>query len=86
MGRNSKYERAVLVILTLMLVSVFVISINMYDDIESSVDGSFIENEAVAAFLGIEETKETVTEETHNVSAAAAEYIERYNGKHENDP
>ncbi len=88
--QSTKFEMMALVVLSLMLVSVFVLSISMYEDIAAntedgalatfaeSVRNFFDENEAVAAFLGIDEHKNFADD--NNTAAKAAAYIERYNG------
>lgn len=94
MGKNMRFESGVLIVLTLMLVSVFVLSVHMYDylavDAEDgalavladNVRGFIDENEAVAAFLGIDEDEEDSKTQI-DVDEAAAAYIERYNGIYE---
>lgn len=92
MGKNTKFETLALVVLSLMLVSVFVLSINMYDDIATNTEEGgalavfagvvrdFLdENDAVAAFFGFEEN-EVESIESIDVAKEAAAYIERYNG------
>lgn len=96
MGRNTKFEGLILVVLTLVLTGVFVLSTKMYDSIENeSSDGALAafadnvrgfvdENEAVAAFFGFEETAAVSEEDT--ISKEAAAYIERYNEQYEDTP
>lgn len=91
MGKNTKFETLALIVLSLMLVSVFVLSINMYDDIATNTEEGALavfagavrdfldENDAVAAFFGFEEN-EVEAIESIDVAKEAAAYIERYNG------
>ena len=95
MDRHMRFEGAALITLSLMLVTVFVLSVWMYDDLAGETeDGTlavfaanvreFIdENEAVSAFLGLDEgTAATDADAEIDVSAVAAEaaaYIARYN-------
>ncbi len=93
MSKNTRFEGAVLIVLTLMLVSVFVMSVNMYGGLQENAEYGALavfsekvcefidENEAVAAFFGFEE-HETVEEDVDLVDEAAA-YIERYNKLYE---
>jgi len=86
--KSTKFESLALIVLTLMLVSVFVLSVNMYEDIAanteegklavvaSAVRNYLDESDAVAAFFGFEEIE---TEESLNIADEAAAYIERYN-------
>lgn len=89
--QTTKFETLALVVLTLMLVSVFVLSVNMYDDIATHTEEGALavfagtvrelleENDAVAAFFGFEEEAVEDTESINTAKEAAA-YIERYNG------
>ncbi len=95
MERHVRFEGAALLALSLMLVTVFVLSVWMYDDLAGETeDGAlaavaanvreFIdENEAVSAFLGLEESAAETTAEVYTdvneVASSAAAYIERYN-------
>lgn len=97
MNQSTKFERGALVTLSIMLVGVFLLSVHMYDTIsQGTADGvlavfaenarEFVyENDTVAAFLGIEENADTVSEdEIIDTAAEAAAYIERYNQIYEN--
>ena len=87
---SGTFEKGALVVLSVMLVSVFVLSIHMYDTIsQGTADGALAvfaenarnfvyENEAVAAFLGIEES-EAYEYANIDIEAEVAAYIERYN-------
>ena len=87
--QTTRFETAALLVLTLMLVSVFVLSVNMYEDIATNTEEGALavfadtvreylnESGAVEAFFGFEET-ETV-EKGADLAAEAASYIERYN-------
>ncbi len=89
MEKNTRFEALSLIVLTLMLVSVFVLSVNMYDDIATNTEEGALavfagavreyldEGGAVAAFFGFEEA--AVTTESIDTEAQADEYIERYN-------
>lgn len=95
MDRHMRFEGAALITLSLMLVTVFVLSVWMYDDLAGETeDGTlavfaanvreFIdENEAVSAFLGLDagEAEIEVDAETDAAAVAAevAAYIARYN-------
>ena len=86
---KKSFEGYVLCVLSVMLVCVFAFSVYMYDEIAmmSEKDSlskaafavrNFIdENEAVAAFLGIDTESEEVAE--MDISKEVAAYIERYN-------
>ncbi len=86
---KKSFEGYVLCALSVMLVCVFVFSVYMYDDIAAMSENdtlsaaavairSFIdENEAVAAFLGIDNGG--AEENGADISAEAAAYIARYN-------
>ncbi|MBQ8836911.1 MAG: hypothetical protein IJ002_05335 [Clostridia bacterium] len=97
MNQGTKFERGALVTLSVMLVCVFLLSVHMYDAISQGTaegvlatfaDGArnFVyENEAVAAFLGIEQPTVTVYQnENVDIAAEAAAYITRYNEIYEN--
>ena len=96
MKNGTRFEAAVLLTLSVMLVSVFLLSVNMYDSIsEGTSDGvlaafaegtrNFVyENDAVATFLGIEKEQTDIDAGT-NIAAEAAAYIERYNKAYENN-
>ena len=87
--QTTKFEAVALVVLMVMLVSVFVLSVNMYDDIEANTnDGAlsvfagavreyFDGDGAVAAFFKVEDEKPACDNE--KMAAEAAAYIERYN-------
>lgn len=93
MEKHMRLEGAALIALSLMLVSVFALSVWMYDDLAASAEdgalavfasdvrGFIDENEAVAAFLGLDDTVRTedVAVDPAVVAAAADEYIARYN-------
>ena len=94
MEKRLHFEGSALIVLSLMLVTVFVASVGMYDALaDESADGSLAvfasavrefldENEAVSVFLGIEGDMERAADlpaDREEVSAAAAAYIERYN-------
>lgn len=94
MDRHMRFEWAALVALSLMLVTVFVLSVWMYDDLAGEAeDGALAvfaanvrefmdENEAVSAFLGLDAKADADADadvDTAAVAAAAAAYIERYN-------
>ena len=95
MDRHVGKEGAAVIVLSLMLTAVFVLSVWMYDGIESELsDGTLSgaaeavrtfmnENEAIAAFLGIEpevlEEADLTVAARAAVDAAADEYIARYN-------
>lgn len=87
---STRFERRILITLSVMLVGVFIMSINMYDTVEEGTSNGTLavfaeaardfvyENDAVAAFLGIEE--EMPEEDLSlNVEAEALAYVERYN-------
>lgn len=97
MEKNTRFERGALITLSVMLVGVFLLSVHMYDTIsQGTADGALAafaesarefvyENDAVAAFLGIDTAAETFSESDGiDVSAEAAAYIERYNKIYEN--
>ena len=96
MKNGTRFEAAVLLTLSVMLVSVLLLSVNMYDSIsEGTSDGvlavfaegtrNFVyENDAVATFLGIEKEQTDIDAGT-NIAAEAAAYIERYNKAYENN-
>lgn len=93
MEKYMRLEGAALIALSLMLVSVFALSVWMYDDLAASAeDGalavfaadvrSFLdENQTVAVFLGLEKGMQTreSSADPAMVDAAAKEYIARYN-------
>lgn len=97
MDKHMRFEGAALITLSLMLVTVFMLSVWMYDDLAGETeDGTlavfaanvreFIdENEAVSAFLGLDEGVAEADVETDAetdaaaVAAEAAAYIARYN-------
>ena len=93
MKESARAERRILITLSVMLIGVFLLSIHMYDRIEEGTDSGVLAvfaenarefvygNEAVAAFLGIEEEspEKTAEETTHSADDAAMEYIQRYN-------
>lgn len=96
MQGNNRFEGIALVVLTVVLVSVFILSVNMYDSIENNTNSGMIaafaddvrslvdSNKAVAAFLGIEDCESQSEDgEEFDVEAAALAYIERYNGIYE---
>ena len=93
-------EGMALCILTAALCAVFALSVQMYDRLESeTADGTLAaaasaarhflgENEAVAAFFGMNDTATVTadaaavtadTQDNAQIRAAAAEYIQRYN-------
>lgn len=88
MEKHIHSESMILVVLSLLLVSVFGLSVFLYDDLAVSAERGALavfaedvrvfldENEAIAVFLGIEETENS----SDAVHTAAAAYIERYNG------
>ena len=96
MDKHIGKEGAAVIVLSLMLTVVFALSVWMYDGIESELsDGTLSgaaeavrtfmnENEAIAAFLGMDPEEpaatEAILEERAAVDAAADEYIARYNG------
>lgn len=96
MDKHIGKEGAAVIVLSLMLTVVFALSVWMYDGIESEMsDGTLSgaaeavrtfmnENEAIAAFLGMDPEEpaatEAVSEKRAAVAAAAEEYIARYNG------
>ncbi len=96
MDRHVGKEGAAVIVLSLMLTAVFALSVWMYDGIESELsDGTLSgaaeavrtfmnENEAIAAFLGMEpelsEDADSAAATRAAVDAAADEYIARYNG------
>ena len=94
MNSSTKFERAALLTLSVMLVAVFLLSVSMYDSISSRVNDGMLavlaketrdfvcENEIVATFLGIEKED---GDEGVNIEAEAAAYIERYNKVYENN-
>ena len=94
MNNSTKFERAALVVLSVMLVSVFLLSVSMYDSISSGVNDGMLavfaketrdfvyKNEVVATFLGIEKED---GDEGANIEAEAAAYIERYNKVYESN-
>ena len=97
MKHNTRFEGGALITLSVILIGVFLMSVHMYDTIEQgTADGALAvfaesarqfvyENEAVAAFLGINETAEPVYEYVEmNIEGEAAAYIERYNAIYEN--
>ena len=96
MKNGTRFEAAALLTLSVMLVSVFLLSINMYDTIsEGTNDGvlavfaegtrNFVyENDAVATFLGIEK-EDTEVDAGVDIALEAAAYIERYNNAYENN-
>ena len=85
---STRFERRILITLSVMLVGVFIMSVHMYDSIENETnDGALAvfaeaardfvyENDTVAVFLGVEETASADDEDTE---AKALAYIERYN-------
>ena len=89
MEKNTKFESFALIVLTIMLVSVFVLSVNMYEDIAANTEEGALsvfagavreyldEGGAVAAFFGFEET--AAATESVDTAALADAYIERYN-------
>ena len=96
MNNSTRFERAALLTLSVMLVSVFLLSVNMYDRISEETNSGVLAvfaketrdfvfaNDAVAAFLGIE--KESVnTYASIDIAEEAAAYIERYNKAYENN-
>lgn len=90
MEQHTRGEGRILLVLSVMLVSVFALSVLVYDDLAASADHGVLavfaedvrdflqENEAVAVFFGIEEP---LAEEpdTASVDTAAEAYILRYN-------
>lgn len=96
MDRHVGKEGAAVIVLSLMLTAVFALSVWMYDGIERELsDGTLSgaaeavrtfmnENEAIAAFLGMEpeisEDADSAFAARAAVDAAADEYIARYNG------
>ncbi len=91
MKDGTRFEKCALMALSVMLVSVFLISIHMYDSIsEGTAEGvlavfaknarEFVyENDAVAAFLGIESAEYDEDYSAIDIKTEAAAYIERYN-------
>jgi|GEM_PF-1337823 len=91
MEKFLRPEGAVLLVLSLVLVSVFSLSVWMYDDLSASAeDGAlsvfasevrdFVDHNAVfASVIGLEEPQETETD-TAAIAAMVEEYIARYNG------
>lgn len=87
MEKQGANEGMLLTVLSLMLVSVFALSVWMYDDLAASAENGALavfaedvrdfldKNEAVAVFFG----EVNAAEETESVSAAAEAYITRYN-------
>ena len=87
---GTRFERRILITLSLMLVCVFLMSVHMYDTIEEGTnDGALAvfaeaarefvyENDSVATFLGIEETT-ACEEERQDTYEQALAYIKRYN-------
>lgn len=94
MGKNMRFESGVLAVLSLMLVGVFALSVHMYDYLAADAeDGTLAvlannvrefmdENEAVAAFLGVNGDWQPDATDI-DVNAEAAAYIERYNSIYE---
>ena len=86
MKKRESFEGRILLVLSLMLISVFVFSVYMYDDFEKNAESGILasaaasvrdfidENDTVAAFLGIEEDKNET-----DIESEAAAYIARYN-------
>lgn len=95
MDKHMRFEGAALITLSLMLVTVFVLSVWMYDDLAGETEEGALavfaenvrefmdENEAVSAFLGlgenVAEADADATAGDEVVAAEAASYIERYN-------
>lgn len=94
MDKHMRFEGAALIALSLMLVTVFVLSVWMYDDLAVETEGGTLavfaenvrefidDNEAVSAFLGLEEVEtdaDAAVVDAEAVAAEAAAYIERYN-------
>ncbi len=97
MRKNIGFESCVLAALSLMLVCVFVLSVYMYDYLESDVNEgtlavfadnvrSFIdENDTVAAFLGLDDTEEIrdIQKDDNYIASEAEAYIKAYNSIYE---
>ena len=94
MKRHVGFEGAVLLTLSLLLVTVFMLSVWMYDDLAGVTEEGalavfagdvrdFLDgNTAVAVFLGLEKEPEEYTEkrvDRERIEANAAAYIDRYN-------
>lgn len=95
MEKSTRFEGAVLLVLSLVLVTVFAVSVWTYDDLAGETEQGTLsvfaaeirqfmdENEAVAAFLGLHEAEEQAINDASDSAAIAAEaeaYIARYNG------
>ena len=87
---STRFEKRVLIMLSVMLVGVFLMSLHMYDSMENGTNEGVLatfaqaarnlvyENDSVAAFLGIEEN-EVLTSPAPDTREQALAYIERYN-------
>ena len=94
MEKQFRFEGAVLLTLSLLLVTVFMLSVSMYDDLEGATGEGTIavfagevreflnSNAAVSVFLGLHAEGEEVSAEPSDperTKAEAAAYIARYN-------
>ncbi len=92
MEKHTHCESMILVVLSILLVSVFGLSVVLYDDLAASAESGALavfaedvrvfldENEAIAVFLGVEETTAVTENAPDAVDTAAEAYIVRYNG------